>query len=114
MTVGNAMIGYVYNLLDSGVITNGLTGEIPVEAGDNVVYTENGWDKLSAAIKIALEAGSNIAIEGNKINALGYWHDKTKDAIKTNLNYNIATGLYSLAQNEGTQATGKSSHAEGG
>jgi hypothetical protein len=52
MTVGNAMVGNVYNLIDSGVITNGISGELNVVKGDNVVYTEEGWDQFAASLDL--------------------------------------------------------------
>ena len=57
MTVGNAMVGCVYNLTDSGVITNGIGGELNVVKGDNVVYTENGWDEFAVSLDLDQCAG---------------------------------------------------------
>lgn len=68
MTVGNAMIGYVYNLLDSGVITNGIKGELEVVKGSNIVYTEEGWDEFSASLDLNRCAGDAINIESNVVN----------------------------------------------
>jgi hypothetical protein len=55
MTVDNTMIGYVYNLLDSGIITNGIEGELEVVKGGNVVYTEEGWDEFAVSLDLDLD-----------------------------------------------------------
>ena len=47
-------VGYVYNVLDSGTIT---LGSLLVNAGDNVVWVENGgvgeWDALAGTIDVS-------------------------------------------------------------
>lgn len=61
-------IGWVYNMSDSGTISDGIEGSIVVEAGDNVVIVNNGteetpvkkWDKLSATIDIPVYTGSGV------------------------------------------------------
>jgi hypothetical protein len=90
-------VGWVYNLTDSGTIINGLTGEVPVESGDNVVYTDSGWDKLSAATKVTLEAGDNVSVEGNVISALGYKYNPSYESITIGNEHNIATGYLAFA-----------------
>lgn len=113
MTVGTAMIGYVYNLLDSGVITNGINGELNVVKGGNIVYTEEGWDEFAVSLDLDLDqcAGDNISIEGNIISALGYTYDKEKEAFS--VGEGNATGQNSYAEGQGTTAAGLTSHAEG-
>ena len=44
LTVGN-----VYNISDSGVVNT----DINVNAGDNIVWTENGWDNLSGIVDLS-------------------------------------------------------------
>ena len=46
----NPNIGDVYNITDSGKITG---TEIVVSAGDNIVYTSEGWDKLAASVDLS-------------------------------------------------------------
>jgi hypothetical protein len=111
MTVGNAMIGYVYNMLDSGIITNGIKGEFDVVKGDNIVYTEEGWDEFSVSLALALRAGKNISIENDAVNALGYTYDKEKESFS--IGSGSATNQYSYAEGSNTEASGGSSHAEG-
>lgn len=125
ISVDSTTIGYVYNLLDSGTITQGIGGSVEVEAGDNVVYTENGWDKLSATSKMTLEAGGNITVEGNKISALGYKYDAEKNSFSVGNStatgqysyaegcYTKATAFYAHAEGEGSKASSQDSHAEG-
>ena len=98
MTVGNAMVGNVYNLTDSGVITNGIGGELNVVKGDNVVYTEEGWDQFAASLDLNQCSGQNISIEGNIISAKGYVYNEDKK---------------SFSEGTDTKAEGSSSHAEG-
>lgn len=98
MTVGNAMVGNVYNLIDSGVITNGIGGELNVVKGDNVVYTEEGWDQFAASLDLNQCSGQNISIEGNIISAKGYVYNEDKK---------------SFSEGTDTKAEGSSSHAEG-
>lgn len=43
-------IGFVYNVTNSGTIT---AGNVKVVAGDNIAYTENGWDKLAGEIDLS-------------------------------------------------------------
>lgn len=114
MTVGNAMVGWVYNLTDSGVITNGIGGELDVVKGDNVVYTENGWDEFSASLDLNQCAGQNISIEDNVISATGYFYDKYNKSVIIGSEYNEATGYLAFAQGDGTTASGEKAHAEGG
>lgn len=111
MTVGNAMIGYVYNLTDSGVITNGIRGELNVVKGDNVVYTENGWDEFAASLDLNQCAGQNISIENNVISALGYTYNKEKESFS--VGGGTATGQYAYAEGKETTASGTASHTEG-
>ena len=111
MTVGNAMIGYVYNMLDSGIITNGIGGEFDVVKGDNIVYTEEGWDEFSVSLDLALRAGKNISIENDAINALGYTYNKEKESFS--IGSGSAIGEYSYAEGDNTIASGEASHAEG-
>ncbi len=42
--------GWVYNVADSGTLT---FGNVSVTAGDNVAYTADGWDKLSATVDLS-------------------------------------------------------------
>lgn len=112
MTVGNAMIGYVYNLLDSGVITNGIDGELNVVKGGNIVYTEEGWDEFAVSLDLNQCAGQNISIEGNVISALGYKYNTDKDSFAIGVETN-ASGYSSHAEGEYTVAVGNISHAEG-
>lgn len=42
-------IGYFYNVTDSGTLT---VGNLPVLAGDNVVWTGSGWDKLTMDLSV--------------------------------------------------------------
>lgn len=114
MTVGNAMIGYVYNLLDSGVITNGIEGELEVVKGNNIVYTEDGWDEFAVSLNLDQCAGDNISIEDNIISALGYKYNPSHKSITIGNEHNIATGYLAFAQGDGTRATGEKSHTEGG
>ena len=114
MTVGNAMIGYVYNLLDSGVITNGIEGKLNVIKGSNIVYTEKGWDEFAASLDLNQCAGDNIFIQNNIISALGYKYNPSFESITIGNKYNIATGYLAFTQGDGTRATGRKSHAEGG
>lgn len=111
MTIGNAMIGYVYNMLDSGIITNGVGGEFDVVKGDNIVYTEEGWDEFSVSLDLALRAGKNISIENDAINALGYTYNKEKESFS--IGSGSATNQYSYAEGSSTKAEGSYSHAEG-
>ena len=113
MTVGNAMIGYVYNLLDSGVITNGIKGELEVVKGNNIVYTEDGWDEFAVSLDLDQCAGNNISIENNIISALGYKYDKSFKSITIGSDYNIATGIQAHAEGSNTIAKGDFSHTEG-
>ena len=46
----NPEVGDVYNITDSGTITG---TEIEVSAGDNIVYTSDGWDKLAATVDLS-------------------------------------------------------------
>lgn len=46
----NPEVGDVYNITDSGTI---IGTEIEVSAGDNIVYTSDGWDKLSATVDLS-------------------------------------------------------------
>ena len=114
MTVGNAMIGYVYNLLDSGVITNGIDGELNVVKGSNIVYTEQGWDEFAVSLDLDLDqcAGDNISIENNVVSALGYKYDKEKESFSIGVN-TTASEYSSYAEGNMTGATGYASHAEG-
>lgn len=112
MTVGNAMIGYVYNLLDSGVITNGIDGELNVVKGSNIVYTEEGWDEFAVSLDLDQCAGQNISIESNIISALGYRYDPYYDSFTTG-KYTNALGENSHAEGHNTQAKGAYSHTEG-
>ena len=114
MTIGNAMIGYVYNLLDSGVITNGIEGELEVVKGSNIVYTEEGWDEFAVSLDLDQCAGDNISIEDNIISALGYKYNPSHKSITIGNEHNIATGYLAFAQGDGTRATGKKAHAQGG
>ena len=114
MTVGNAMIGYVYNMLDSGIITNGIKGEFDVVKGDNIVYTEDGWDEFAVSLNLDQCAGDNISIEENAISALGYKYNPSYESITIGNKHNIATGYLAFAQGDGTRATGKKAHAQGG
>lgn len=113
MTVDTAMIGYVYNLLDSGVITNGIEGELEVVKGNNIVYTEDGWDEFAVSLDLDQCAGDNISIEDNVISALGYKYDKSFKSITIGSNNN-ATGYLAFAQGDGTRASGEKAHTEGG
>lgn len=114
MTVGNAMIGYVYNLLDSGVITNGIEGKLDVIKGSNIVYTEKGWDEFAASLDLNQCAGDNIFIQNNIISALGYKYNPSSESITIGNKHNIATGYLAFAQGDGTRVTGRKAHAEGG
>ena len=114
MTVGTAIIGHVYNLLDSGVITNGIEGELEVVKGNNIVYTEDGWDEFAVSLDLDQCAGNNISIENNIISALGYKYDKSFKSITIGSDYNSATGYLAFAQGDGTRAPGEKAHAEGG
>lgn len=57
-TVGEK-IGYVYNMTDSGTIvqpTLSVTSPLPdqeVKAGDNVVWTADGWDNLGGSVDLS-------------------------------------------------------------
>lgn len=112
MTVGNAMVGNVYNLTDSGVITNGIGGELNVVKGDNVVYTENGWDQFAASLDLNQCAGQNISIEDNVISALGYKYDEEKESFSVGSD-NIASGKLSHVEGFGTIAKNAYEHAQG-
>ena len=114
MTVGTAVIGHVYNLLDSGVITNGIEGELEVVKGNNIVYTEDGWDEFAVSLDLDQCAGQNISIQNNIISALGYKYDKSFKSITIGSDYNNATGYLAFAQGDGTRAPGEKAHAEGG
>lgn len=113
MTVDSAMIGHVYNLLDSGVITNGIEGELEVVKGNNIVYTEDGWDEFAVSLDLDQCAGQNISIQNNIISALGYKYDKSFKSITIGSDYNSATGYLAFAQGDGTRAPGEKAHAEG-
>ncbi|MDY5928439.1 MAG: leucine-rich repeat domain-containing protein [Candidatus Onthovivens sp.] len=63
----NPDIGDVYNITDSGIISG---TEIVVNAGDNVVYTSDGWDKLAATVDL-----SSYATE-TELERLKYYDDK--------------------------------------
>jgi hypothetical protein len=97
MTIGNAMIGYVYNLLDSGVITNGIEGKLDVVKGNNIVYTEDGWDEFAVSLDLDQCAGDNISIEDNIISALGYKYNPSYESITIGNEHNIATGYLAFA-----------------
>lgn len=112
MTVGNAMVGCVYNLTDSGTIINGIGGELNVVKGDNVVYTENGWDQFAASLDLDQCAGDNISIEDNVISALGYTYDAEKNSFAVGID-TTASGWGSYAEGFGSIASGNNSHAEG-
>lgn len=114
MTVGNAMIGYVYNLLDSGVITNGIEGELSIVKGGNIVYTEQGWDEFAVSLDLDLDqcAGQNISIENDVISAIGYKYDKEKESFSIGVN-TTASEYASHAEGRSTQANNRGSHAEG-
>ena len=114
MTVDSDKIGHVYNLLDSGVITNGIEGELEVVKGNNIVYTEDGWDEFAVSLDLDQCAGQNISIQNNIISALGYKYDKSFKSITIGSDYNSATGYLAFAQGDGTRATGEKAHAEGG
>lgn len=43
-------IGDVYNVTTKGVLYEGTAKEIKISKGDNIVWTSEGWDKLSASI----------------------------------------------------------------
>ena len=66
--------GAVYNLSDSGTITNGLDGSsITVLAGDNIVRVKDSnskfrWDKLSATVNVP-GAGNGIVLSGGAYQA---------------------------------------------
>lgn len=43
-------IGDVYNVTTKGILYEGTAKEIKISKGDNIVWTAEGWDKLSASI----------------------------------------------------------------
>lgn len=57
-------------------------------------------------------AGTNISITNNKINAEGYSYNAAKEAFAEGIR-NYATGLYSHSEGDGVDSPGRSSHAEG-
>lgn len=57
-------------------------------------------------------AGTNISIANNKINAEGYSYNAAKEAFAEGIR-NYATGLYSHSEGDGVDSPGRSSHAEG-
>ena len=69
-------VGWVYNVTDSGTLTNGISGAsspaaIEVLAGDNIVVVEDGtygkrWDKLSATIEVPEYTGSGAVSVANE------------------------------------------------
>lgn len=114
MTVGNAMVGWVYNLTDSGVIANGIEGELEVVKGDNVVYTENGWDEFAASLDLDQCAGQNISIEDNVISAKGYYWNPDKNSVSLNTTQtDCALGYLSLRHGDATYANGNFSYSGG-
>jgi hypothetical protein len=55
--------GWVYNMSDAGTLVNGLTGQITVEVGDNIVRVKDSndkyrWDKLAATITVPEYVGA--------------------------------------------------------
>lgn len=56
------VVGDVYNVSDSGninVVPGSSATTIAVSAGDNVVYTADGWDKLAATVNLDWSAIQN-------------------------------------------------------
>ena len=126
----NPEVGDVYNIIDSGTITG---TEIVLSTGDNVVYTSDGWDKLSATIDLSgyqekltfdntptadstnpvTSEGIKTALDGklDKTDAVG---QKTSDGGEifnvTSLN---TAGNQAHAEGIDTHATGMASHTEG-
>ena len=60
----------------------------------------------------AANAGTNINITNNKINAEGYSYNAEKDAFAEGIK-NYATGIYSHSEGDGVDSPGQASHAEG-
>jgi hypothetical protein len=87
-------VGHVYNLKDSGILFSGIGGDLYVEFGSNVVWTSEGWDKLSGSV---LEEGQNISIDNNVISALGYTYNPSYESITIGSEYNTATAFLSFA-----------------
>lgn len=90
----NPDIGDVYNITNSGIISG---TEIVVNAGDNVVYTSDGWDKLAATVDL-----SSYATE-TELERLKYYGDKdiipySKSYFTVNETGETITGLTALGK----------------
>lgn len=92
----NPEVGDVYNITDSGTITG---TEIEVSAGDNIVYTSDGWDKLAAIVDLSGYATGKVTTitvpttgwtTSTDTNGTTYYSINITDSILTSTGYPIA------------------------